>query len=87
MPFSKYYYFDELNKTTYHVIANKTIGSLYLPDLKQVDYLLIVNESQGLLNADDIVQKVMILNKVQMVFNIDPETVRTPQKLIFDDYS
>lgn len=80
--YKRYHYNDELTKTTYRLIANKSDKGNLVPEKGQVDYFLIVNGN----NADKewLLEKIKGLDIVQTAFEIDAEQLKSRQNLILE---
>ena len=78
-----YRFFDEENSITWSLISNRTEQGLLLPEIKQVDYFLKV-EDEALMEAE-ILKKTMIEIPVVMTcFNLKPADYKSKDNLIFD---
>jgi hypothetical protein len=73
--------FDEQLHVKYRLIENKKGVSLFLPEVKNADYLLIVDVSEEL-SYYDIKKSLKNIQAVLLVFEIDLEALSAKQNLL-----
>jgi len=54
-----------------------------LPELKKVDYFLKIENNQGQLDIDEIIQNIKSINRISTVYAVDPEKIKSKNNLIF----
>ena len=74
-------YEDEDAVAKYRLIQNKRTGSLFLPEVNEADYLLVIDESP-VLDYDSLVIKIKNIRPVLMVFPIDLDALKNKQNLL-----
>lgn len=72
---------DEHFMQTYHLVENKRGNSIYLPEVKEADYLFIVNDD-GVDCDNDIIKKLKAIRSVLMVFPINLDKLKHKQNLL-----
>ncbi len=82
--YSKYHYRDEVSRTDYYLIANKSAGECLIPDRNQVDYFFMINGNQNVIDNSNILQKIKTVSLVQTAFEIDIRQLKSKQNLIFE---
>ena len=82
--FSLFSHEDEINFLQYFFIGNKASGAYFIPELKQVDYLLMIRGDAADTEKQDILQQLKNLRGMEAVFETDAETLRSKQNLIFE---
>ena len=80
--FEVYEYFDEDNRVYFYLIGNKSNDSYLLPELKHVDYLLMLKEN---LTVDIalINEKVKLTEHVLTSFVLSANSVTSHENLVF----
>jgi len=74
-------YEDEDTVTKFRLIQNKRTGSLFLPEVTEADYLLVIDESP-VLDYDSLVIKIKNIRPVLMVFSINLDALKNKQNLL-----
>jgi len=74
-------YEDQDSATHYRLVQNKRTGSLFLPEINQADYLLVIDESP-VVDYDYLVNKIKAIRPVLMVFAINLDTLKNKQNLL-----
>lgn len=74
-------FFDELLHIKYRLIENRKGISLFLPEIKNADYLLIVDHTNELVEAE-IVEKLRSTGTVLMAFKIGLESLKLKQNIL-----
>lgn len=82
--FNLYAYTDELNKTQYYLVSNKSAGEFLVPELKEVDFFLQFSGGNSPLEKDKIVQTLKGLSVIEAVFATDPASLKSKQNLVFE---
>ena len=82
--FNLYYFEDELNWLQYYFINNKSQGESLIPELKQVDYLLLIKGGEADSFKDEIMQGLNRMNQVQAILDTNPEHLSSKYNLIFE---
>ena len=78
-----YRFYDEENSITWSLINNRTEHGLLLPEIKQVDYFLKV-EDEAFMEADVLKKKMIEIPVVMTCFNLKPTDYKSKDNLIFD---
>lgn len=82
--FNLFNYTDEINFLHYHLISNKSSGAFLLPELKQVDYLLMLRGDAAGETAADTLQQLKSLAGIEALFEANPAELRSKQNLILE---
>lgn len=80
--FSNYRYEDEDTFLNYRFIANKSDEGPLIDELKNIDYLLVVQGDYTASFTKDLVSGLKNIEHVNGVFRIDPESLKYPEKLL-----
>lgn len=81
--FSLSLYHDEENHCEYYLLANKGMHGYLVPEQKTADFFLMM---KGAVSADDSYRMVQSLKRLDMVlaaFEIDPQSLRSKENLLF----
>jgi len=82
--FNLFTYEDEFNFLHYFFIANKSSGSYLIPELKKIDYFLMIKGCSACLQKKDIIQEIKTLNSVQAIFETNPNSLKSKENLILE---
>ncbi len=82
--FTLYAFEDELNFLQYYLIGNKSDGAYLLPELKRVDYLLMMKGDAAGLMKYDVIHTLKYMNGVVTFFESEPAKLKSKQNLIFE---
>lgn len=82
--YNLFYYEDELNWLQYYFINNRSLGENLIPELKQVDYFLLIKGGNADVERDTAINALKQLEQVQAVLSTDPEGLKSKQNLIFE---
>jgi len=74
--FSWYYYFDEALNTSYYLIASKSKGGFLIPELKQVDYFLLINTT---LSESVFKENIKLIRDLQQMYAVLKQDFRRLQ--------
>lgn len=76
-----YSFFDENLQIRYRLIENKKGVSLFLPEVKNADFLLIIDLSDEV-ERNEMIEKLRATETVLMAFEIDLELLRVKQNIL-----
>ncbi len=77
-----YEYYDPLEQMTYKLFINKHEGSVLIPELKRVDYFLILEGEFAAEQSPSIASKLEVIPAIQGIYEIDPADLRSWQNLL-----
>jgi len=72
---------DEKQMITYRVIANRANTGYYLPDLKQIDYLLHIQGELDHAHINQILRTIAGIKSVRMCVPVDLAKIRDRERL------
>ncbi|MFT4771097.1 MAG: hypothetical protein ACI9CP_000338 [Cryomorphaceae bacterium] len=76
-----YSFFDENLQIRYRLIENKKGVSLFLPEVKNADFLVVIDLSDEV-ERNDVIEKLRATGTVLMAFEIDLELLRLKQNIL-----
>lgn len=82
--FNLFQYEDQINFLHYFLIANKASGAYLLPELKQVDYLLMLKGDSAGETKAEVLQQLKNFPGIQALFEANPAELRSRQNLILE---
>lgn len=82
--FNQFHYEDEINFLHYHLLANKSAGAFLLPELKQVDYLLMLRGDAAEDAKEEILLQLKNLPGIEALFAANPAELRSKENLILE---
>lgn len=74
---------DEENRLMYHLVANKSEGSYLIPEWKNFDYLVLISGAIDFFNEAEFKKSISKVPVVQLVYQLDAETVKSKNNLVF----
>ena len=80
--FPFYSYYNEEDHSTYSLISNKYDNSTLIPEQKQTDFFLVVQNSFDD-STSDMLGKLRALDCVLTAFDVDVKSLRSKQNLLF----
>ena len=83
--FSIYQYKETQNNRIFYLIANKFSGEYLIPELKEVDFFIMLKGNISKEEKINIMKILKSLSMIQTVFEVNPNNLRAKQNLIFDD--
>ncbi len=81
--FSRYFYQIPNSDTEFYLLANKGSETYLIPEMKQVDYFILI---KNFIDQEDLNYIIDGLNKLQEVVvaaEVDPEKLKSKENLIF----
>ncbi|HEY6161252.1 MAG TPA: IPExxxVDY family protein [Bacteroidia bacterium] len=81
--FSVYEYQDEEMFTDFFIIVNRSGTALLVPEHRQADYLLLVRGNMSEDEKKDLIKNIKEIPNILTAFDIDPESLKSKQNLIF----
>jgi len=85
--FARFDYEEMLTMSMFHIIQNKQGPNCLIPELKELDYLLIIKGAYYLPRNQEILKKIKDIEQIQVAVIIDPESLKSKNNLIFDNNS
>jgi hypothetical protein len=73
---------DDENRISYHLIQNKTSQGIYIPETRDADFLLKI-EDEGALLVSELIKKLRAVPLIQAVFEIEVDELKNKELLIF----
>lgn len=81
--FSRYFYLSPESDTEFYVLANKGTEGFLVPEMKKVDFFLLI---RNYIDKDDLKAIISGLNKIPEVLvaaEVDPKKLKSKENLIF----
>jgi hypothetical protein len=81
--FTRYDFADEINHLEFFLIENKDESSYLLPELRHVDYFMMIKGALDFLDVKHLIDQIKPLEPIQLVTEIDHHKLKSKQNLIF----
>lgn len=81
--FARYHFSYEENHLTYDLLANKDEGVFLLQELKQFDFLMVINGAIDFFNEEEFKQTMNQISAIQMAYPIDVNTLKFKHNLLY----
>lgn len=81
--FSRYFYLMPESETEFYIIANKGTEGFLVPEMKKVDFFLLI---RNYIDRDDLKGIISGINKIPEVLvaaEVDPKRLKSKENLIF----
>ena len=82
--FNLYLHEDELDRSKYYIVANKSLGEFLIPELKQVDYFMMVDDQSGSLDKNELLSLMKNIAAIEAVFETNANNLKSKQNLILE---
>lgn len=83
LQFSQYYFNIEASETEFYIIANYSAADYLIPELKSVDYFILIKNHFDEEDLSHMINRLKYINCVTGVKQIDPKTIRSNENLLF----
>lgn len=80
---SRYTYFDEVNKTDFILLKNKSLNQYFVPEKPAIDFFLILNNNLGV-DVEELANKLKNVSSILGVYIVDPEEIPSIENIEFD---
>ena len=81
--FSNYFFYDEMNKLNYFLLANKDGGVFLLPELKQVDYIIKLEGFMADEKKKELLEELKLVPYLETVFGNSLDELKSKANLLF----
>lgn len=81
--FTRYGFTDEINHLEFYLIENKDEAGYLLPELRNVDYFMVIKGALDFLDVKQLIDHIKPLEPVQLITEIDHHKLKSKQNLIF----
>lgn len=82
--FPLFSYEDEINFLQYFLIGNKSFGVYLIPEMRQVDYLMMIRGDAAGATKHHVVLALKNTAGIEMLFEMNPAALRSRQNLILE---
>ena len=76
---------EEIEKLT--LVVNRSGNHYFIPELKQVDYLLIIRTEGSLFAMKEAIQNLKGHKGIAMLTELDPDSIKSLRKCVITSYS
>ena len=83
--YGRFDFVEELTKSVFHLVQNKQGANNLVPELKELDYLLLIKGEYYRPRKNEIVKKIRRIEQILAVAIIDVTTLKSKNNLIFED--
>lgn len=83
--FSRFKYEEELTKSVFYVLENKSGGDYLISETRQADYLFIIKGTYYQQHIDKIISKLKEIEEVQAVVQIKQGSIKNKSNILFYD--
>lgn len=81
--FTRFFFEEEITMSTFWVLQNKAGGEFLLPELKQVDYILMIKGNYYKTKIRAIEDKVRSIQEIQTIIAVDTNNLKNKDRLLF----
>ncbi len=83
--FPRFDYHDELNRLQYYLLGNKDESQCILPELKHVDYILLIKGAIEYFKPKKLITAGKKIESVQLITEINQQLLKSKHNLIIPD--
>jgi hypothetical protein len=83
--FSRFEAFDPMNRLVYTLIENKSAGHVFVPELKQFDYLLMVTDAIDFFDLKTTISQAKNISELNWITEIDHIKIKSTTQLILPE--
>ena len=80
--FSAYRYIEDEYSTSFRLIANRCENGFLLDELKNIDYLLLIEPNDPSFNVNELMAQVRLVPFISAVFAIDLNSLKNKKRLV-----
>ena len=84
--FSRFDYSDELNRLDYHLLSNNEEGIRLIPELRNVDFLLMIKGALSYFDKDHLLTLLKTIETIRLITEISPARLKSRQHLVLPGY-
>lgn len=81
--FSRYFYLIPESETEFYVLANKGTEGFLVPEMKRVDFFLLIRNYIDKEDVRDIISGLNKIPEVLVAAEVDPRKLKSKENLIF----
>ncbi|MBK7107686.1 MAG: IPExxxVDY family protein [Bacteroidetes bacterium] len=82
--FTRFFFEEEITKSTFWVLQNKAGGEFLLPELKQVDFILLIRRNYYKTKFKAIENKMHAIQEIQTIIAVDTNNLKNKDRLLFE---
>lgn len=83
--FKQYYYKNDILRCAFHLLQNKSLNEVCLPEFLIIDYLLIVFGETGDLYIKNISKKIKEIPGINTVMVLDNSKIKNIENILIDE--
>jgi len=80
--FSTYSFTDDENSNTYRLISNRCDNGFLLDELKNIDFLLLIEPGEAICDTKELMANVRSVPFISAVFSIDINALKNKKRLL-----
>ena len=77
-------YENDLDKWLVHLVSNRHQGEYLIPEVKQTDFLLVINGAIDEEKKDEILSALKSIPAIQFIVTLDYEALKSKENLVFE---
>lgn len=82
--YSRFDFYEALTKSTFHLLQNKHAVECLMPELKDIDYLLLIKGDYYRSRKAQIAKKIRSIEHIQAVVILEVETLRSKNNIVIE---
>jgi len=80
--FSNYFFTDQESMNTYRLISNRCDNGFLLEELKNIDYLLLIEPNDEVFKISDVITKIKSIPFVAAIFPIEISSLKNKKRIL-----
>lgn len=81
------FHFMNSDEEHYFIISNKCQNGLFMPELKQVDYFLLIKNYSRYTGMEELTKKISKIENINSVMEMDPSKLKSADNFLMIEYS
>jgi len=83
--FRQYFYKNDISRCTFHLLQNKSLNEVCLPEFSIIDYLLIIFGETNDFFIKDISKKIKQLQGINSALILDTNKIKNIENILIDE--
>lgn len=76
------FYFSSPENEQFRVINNKGNGAAFIPEMKTIDYFMMIRNLNQKKNVDDLITKIKKIEIISGVYEMDPNELKSAENFL-----
>jgi len=83
--FRQYFYKNDILRCTFHLLQNKALNEVCLPEFSIIDYLLIIFGETDDIFTKDLLKKIKLISGINSALMLDVNKIKNIENILIDE--